>query len=131
MLYFYRVKSMPNILVILFLFVCCKIYSQTTQLSSPDKTIRFQFERKQQSPFFSIYYKNTPVITASPLSLCFDKDSFGTRTAMDKPVFTSGVEIYDLVVGKSRHVNDPYNEVLFSLRSNGTPQRRINLRVRA
>src|SRR5437764_384882 len=114
---------MPKFLAVLFLFTCCHVFSQTTQLYSPDKAIRFKFERKPQSAIYSIYYKNTPVVTGSPLSLRFEKDSFGTHLSMDKPVFTtSGVETYDLIVGKTKHINDAYNEVLLSLKEKGISQ---------
>ena len=67
----------------------------------------------------------------SPLSLVFDNGAFGEGLKMNKPVFSTKEETYELIVGKSKTVHSLSKEVVIPLEETTAPFRKINLVVRA
>jgi hypothetical protein len=107
-------------LVFLCLTAVTELNAQTISLTSPNKNITYAFRRGNQSPVYSIIYKNDKLLVDAPLWLNFTeggkfaKDlSFGQRTF--------------------RTVNDEhgYNEVTIPIKERSGLQRHVNLIVRA
>lgn len=105
---------------------------KTIQLSAPDGDIRYSFRLKDQGPVYGVRYKGKPVIAEAELGLSFrETGAFKRGLKMLAPVFSEGVEEYELVVGKTRAVREPYRQVIIPLEEKAAPKRRIQLVVRA
>ncbi|HET9824677.1 MAG TPA: glycoside hydrolase family 97 protein [Chitinophagaceae bacterium] len=101
------------------------------QLSSPNRAIVFSFYNND-SPSYSISFRNKPVITKSAISLDFlETGEFKRNVKAGKPIFRNGQESYELIAGKSRSVNQVYRNVIIPLEEINAPFRKINLEVRA
>lgn len=122
-----------NILLLIMLSLIANVYGQTNmQLKSPNGEIRFIFQLKATAPAYSVQYKNQSLINDASLDLAFaETGAFGSNLKLLKPVFRSAVERYELVVGKTKLVNEPFNEGIFPLEERTKPGRKINLIVRA
>ncbi|RYE51251.1 MAG: hypothetical protein EOP48_18495, partial [Sphingobacteriales bacterium] len=125
---------------LLYLFVTCFLccgprytFSQRhVKLSSPDGNIQYVFRLKGKLPFYSVSFRNTPLIKNSGLGLAFlESGTFKTDLKTTKPIFREAVENYELVVGKVKTVKHPFKEVIIPLEENTTPNRKIRLVVRA
>jgi alpha-glucosidase len=55
----------------------------------------------------------------------------GHHIRLGKPAYKDAVEKYELVVGKTRSVNEKYREVILPLQETVKPFRKVNLIVRA
>ncbi len=104
---------------------------ESVQISSPDGNIRFGFSLKGEIPSYEVTYKKETLIENSPLSLNFDNGFFGNGLKINKPVFSTKKESYELIVGKSKTVNSLGKEVIIPLEEMKEPFRKINLVVRA
>ncbi|MEX2233783.1 MAG: glycoside hydrolase family 97 protein [Cyclobacteriaceae bacterium] len=119
------------------LFLSCLIalsaFSQSSvSISSPDKAIKFSFRLTKNTPIYDVSYNGKALISDSELGLSFlESGDFKKNLKILRPVFRSGEEVYELVVGKTRMVNDPFREVLIPLQESQRPFRQINLLVRA
>ena len=80
---------------------------------------------------YSIHFKNKPLITNSPLSLEFSNGLFKKNLVVAKPIFRDTTESYDLIVGKTSHVQTHYNTVTIPIEERVAPFRKINLAVKA
>jgi len=118
----------------LFLFVLALCAHESTtaqqkiQLSSPDGRITFNFRLGQHTGRYSISYKGKSIIENSDLALSFNKKDFIASEWM-KPLYRQGIEKYELVVGKTKMVNDTFREVTIPLRDK-EKQGRVDLIVR-
>lgn len=101
------------------------------QLSSPDKKLTFTLQLKGETPFYNIHYQGYPLIVNSPLTLVFDNGVFGERIKVNKPIFQTKEETYELIVGKSKKVHSLSKVVSIPLEEQKSPFRKINLIVRA
>lgn len=101
-------------------------------VSSPGKKISFSFSITKETPQYSVLFKGKPVITDAGIGLSFlGTGEFKSNLKAGKPVFRSGEENYELIVGKIRFVRDRFNELVIPLQENGAPHRKINFVVRA
>ncbi|MFL5787202.1 MAG: glycoside hydrolase family 97 N-terminal domain-containing protein, partial [Flavisolibacter sp.] len=105
--------------------ICRKI-----EISSPDKQILFTLQINNGSPEYSIKYKSTDIIKASPLSLEFDGFSFRNWKIL-KPSYYQSFDDYELITGKSSKVHDAYSEIVIPFIQNTPSRYKINLIVRA
>ena len=123
---------MKPLVYILFLWFTLFTVSgqKTVRLASPDGNISFSFVLGK-TPGYEVVYKKQTLISNSPLGLEFEHGTFGANLKMSKPIFRSGDEIYELVVGKAKRIHSRYREVVIPLEENQTPFRKINLVVRA
>ncbi|GHT41175.1 alpha-glucosidase [Planctomycetales bacterium] len=103
---------------------------ETVRLSSPDGSIGFTF-RLDETPVYSVTFKEKVLVGDSPLTLEFDDGAFGKNLTLGKPVSRTGDESYDLVVGKAKHVHSHYEEVTIPLKEQKAPFREVILVVRA
>jgi len=107
------------------------IIAQNIRLASPDGAIVFSFRLTNQSAFYNVTYKGKTIIENSSLSLKFSDGDFVNNLRLQKPIYGEDDEKYELVVGKTKTVNEHYKEVTIPLQQTVTPNRKINFTVRA
>lgn len=117
--------------LIIFLLFGGEAYGRKSiQLKSPDGKIEFSLRLEEKFPVYSITFKKKPLISNSPLSLVFDNGTFGENLKLNKPVFTTEEETYELIVGKIKSVHSVSKKVVIPLEEQVAPFRKINLVVR-
>ncbi len=97
-------------------------------LSSPDNQITFSFRLIQNTGTYSISYKGKSIIENGELALSFNKRDFIVGE-IRKPIYRQAIEEYELVVGKTKSVKDPYREVVIPL-NHKTKGAQVNLIVK-
>ncbi|HWZ36368.1 MAG TPA: glycoside hydrolase family 97 N-terminal domain-containing protein, partial [Mucilaginibacter sp.] len=113
-------------------FIAQLSLAQKVQVKSPNGNIRFELILTKTTPIYRVSYKGKPIINNSALGLAFkDSGNFVSNLKMLKPTYKNGVEQYDLVVGKARHVNNAYQEAIIPLIENSGMKRSVNIVVRA
>jgi alpha-glucosidase len=101
------------------------------RLTSPNGQIVFTF-RINDTASYNVSYKNRPIIANSSISFSFlETGDFKNNLRTTKPVFRRAEENYELIVGKSRFVRDPFQEVVIPIQQTKPPYTKINLQVRA
>ena len=100
-------------------------------MSSPYGKIKFSFVLDKNSPVYSVAFNKQTLIQDSPLTLTFDNGAFGENVKINKPVFSTKEETYELIVGKAKHIHSLSKEVIIPLEETVQPFRKINLVVRA
>ena len=120
-----------------FLLVSSSCFAQPITLRSPDGNIRFAFGRGDKLPVYSVWYREKPVISASPLNLFFletgtnrPSSPFETAWRTGTLVYREGQDDYTLPVGRNSVVHDRYNEDSIPLEETGGRHRRLSLVVR-
>ena len=104
---------------------------KSVQLFSPDKKLRCIIQTDKEGLKYKVSYNNTPVITTSRLLLQL-KDGFDlVNTSPLKPVFRDSTEKYDMLTGRSSHVESQYKEAIIPLRDKKNTSRIINIIFRA
>ena len=104
---------------------------KSVQLTSPNGKLKFSLTLEREHPVYDIQYQKQALVQNSPLSLVFDNGAFGEGLKMNKPVFSTKEETYELSVGKSKTVHSLSKEVVIPLEETTAPFRKINLVVRA
>lgn len=104
---------------------------QSVRLASPDGQLKFILTLGEKCPVYTVQFKQQELIRDSPLSLVFDNGDFGEKLKINKPIFNTREETYELMVGKSKTVHSLSKEVIIPLEETVAPYRRINLVVRA
>lgn len=104
---------------------------KNVQLTSPNGKLKFSLTLEREHPVYDIQYQKQVLVQNSPLSLVFDNGAFGEGLKMNKPVFSTKEETYELIVGKSKTVHSLSKEVVIPLEETTAPFRKINLVVRA
>ena len=101
-------------------------------LQSPDHNIVFSFQLTKNSPIYEVAYKGKRLVEKSTLGLSFKEDgNFSGNLVAGKPVFKTGNETYDLVVGKTKTVHSFYEELTIPLiRINDNDKKQVNFVVR-
>src|SRR5690348_6153174 len=108
------------------------IGQRNIKLNSPNKQLSFSFRITEAGPAYSVSFKNKPIINNSAVSLEFlGTGELKKNLRMGKPVSGSGVENYELIVGKTKSVHDAYNEVVIPIEEAKAPFRKINFVIRA
>ena len=125
-------KKILALSFILFSVFSNQLFAQKIlRLSSPDGNIVFDFKLVDHSAFYEVSYKGKPIIGKSPLSLRFEDMDFETGLQLSKPVYREGDEQYELVVGKTKKVNEHYKELRIPLLKKGQEDRIVYLAIRA
>ena len=123
---------MKTLSVLFFTFFLLSASAQKNiRLSSPDGSIVFSFGLSHQTLMYTVSYKNKLLIDKSELSLKFADGDFVSNLHLQKPIYREANETYELVVGKTKKVNEHYKEVLIPVVQNEKPNRKINVVVRA
>ncbi|HLX91239.1 MAG TPA: glycoside hydrolase family 97 protein [Puia sp.] len=100
-------------------------------LFSPDGKLSFSFRISHGSARYNVLFKGTPIVAESGLGLQFANGEIGDEVNSGRAVFRNSVEDYELPVGKTRKVHDPYKEVTIPIIASGPEKTRVNLVVRA
>lgn len=126
-------KNVTAFLTILFLLIgnLSLFARKSVQLTSPDSKLKFLLTLEKDHPVYDIQYQKQILIKNSPLSFVFDNGAFGKGLKINKPVFSTKEETYELIVGKSKTVHSLSKEVIIPLEETIAPFRKINLVVRA
>lgn len=100
-------------------------------VTSPDGTIRMEVHvDRSDFPSYDVFHGKTQLIDRGRLGFRFADGEFGPKLHCGKIERRNGWERYDLITGKSSHVEEPYREVTIPLY--GTPDnRRVDLIIRA
>lgn len=123
-----------SIYLVLAFFILCahSLYAnKSVRLSSPNGKIKFSLVLDKNSPVYSVAFNKQTLIQDSPLTLTFDNGAFGENVKINKPVFSTKEETYELIVGKAKHIRSLSKEVIIPLEETVQPFRKINLVVRA
>lgn len=104
---------------------------KTIRVSSPSGELTFLLQLQNGSPSYQVKFRKQILIDQSRLTLDFQNGRFGENLKINKPVYSKREETYELVVGKARHIHSQCNEVLIPLEETVSPNRKINLIVRA
>ncbi|MDH6305436.1 alpha-glucosidase [Parabacteroides sp. PF5-5] len=117
----------------LFLFFCSLplLAQNSVRLQSPNKALQFDFTLDERQPSYSISFKKQLLIDRSALGFEFDNGLWMSGLKMNKPLFRTGKETYNLLVGKASTVHSHYKEVIISLEEKAGLKRKVNLIVRA
>lgn len=120
-----------RVVVIFLLSFLNGIAQKNIKLSSPNKQLIFSFQVSKEGALYNVSFKNKPIINNSVIGLEFLEGGELKTLKAGKPIFRKGTEDYELIVGKTRSVHDPYSEVLIPLEETRSPFRKINFVVRA
>ncbi|HUR10901.1 MAG TPA: glycoside hydrolase family 97 protein [Flavitalea sp.] len=115
---------------VLLLQQICLPAQQFISLASPDGTIQFNFQLKNNKPVYGVSYKGSALIADAELGLKFETAGFEKFRILIAR-YRTATETYKLVVGKKKFVNDPFREVIIPLEETTHPNRKIHLIVRA
>ena len=96
---------------------------KNVQLTSPNGKLKFSLTLEREHPVYDIQYQKQALVQNSPLSLVFDNGAFGEGLKMNKPVFSTKEETYELIVGKSKTVHSLSMEVVIPLEETAAPFR--------
>jgi len=101
-------------------------------LASPDGRLVYSFQLVNKSPQYAVSFKGKALIERSAIGLVFEESgAFGQNIKPGKAIISDKEEKYELVVGKTRLVDDHYREAIIPLEEAVAPFRKINLAVRA
>src|SRR5204862_7967176 len=94
------------------------------KLNSPNKQLSFSFNNNKEGLSYKVSFKSKPIINNSSVSLDFlGAGEFKTNIKVGNPIFRAGTEDYELIVGKTKSVHDPYSEVMIPLEDTKSPFR--------
>ena len=115
-----------------FLYFALTLYTQIKACDCLLQTERSKFSLvlDKNSPVYSVAFNKQTLIQDSPLTLTFDNGAFGENVKINKPVFSTKEETYELIVGKAKHIHSLSKEVIIPLEETVQPFRKINLVVR-
>src|ERR1700754_4745922 len=108
-----RLLSLPGAF---FLSFTC--FAGNIELGSPDGNIRVIVRPTDSFPVYSVFYKGTMLVDASPLNLVFREPRAAAFFGPGLLVHSStraGTDSYTLPVGRNKIVNDRYNESSITL----------------
>ena len=120
---------MKTIIAACCMFICfCSSAQKQVRLTSPDGKIVFLFSLQKNKPQYSVAYNKQVLIQNSSLNLLFDDgESLQNCSLAQKPEFSSGIESYHLIIGKTSSVHDAYNKAIIFLKGNNY---NINIEVK-
>lgn len=125
--------------IVLFTMLCllvvfsCQPVRLPLEVISPNGNVKAVFTVNEAgSPVYSVWYKDSQIITESPLSLVFQQDGeWGAQVSVEKKKMRVVQETYDLGVGKSNTATNHCKEMLIELVEDEAPQRQVNILFRA
>ncbi|MEO5889035.1 MAG: glycoside hydrolase family 97 protein [Ferruginibacter sp.] len=127
-------KFIQHALFVFLILISWNGYAQKKiRLQSPDHNISFLFTLTNGAASYQVDFKDKRVVDKSTLGLAFENnENFTDGLVAGKPVFKTGNETYDLVVGKTKTVNSHYEELTIPLmRKTGAEKKQVNIVVRA
>ncbi|MEO7766676.1 MAG: glycoside hydrolase family 97 N-terminal domain-containing protein, partial [Ferruginibacter sp.] len=101
-----------------------------SRLQSPDGNIVFSFRLINSLPVYSVDFKKSNLVSSSLLNLDAGNGGF-KKIIIDKTIYSAGIDNYELVVGKTKRVNDQYNQLIISMEDKGNNSFKTDLEIRA
>jgi alpha-glucosidase len=124
---------MVRILQVLLTLIPCALFSQSREFKvvSPNKEIIFSLTVNKESPLYTVAFHERNIIQNSSLSLDFkDLGHFGSDLKGKSLSLKNKTEKYTLVVGKTKNVNEKFNELVIELAQTKSPFLKIHLIVK-
>jgi len=120
------------ITIAVFLFTSCN-GEQNTRVQSPDGNVVVNFYLNDQGePFYTVDYKNEPLIERSGLGYSFaDQPDLNSMLEINGINRGSKDESWETVWGEEREIRNNYNEMFVLLRESNSPNRELGIRFRA
>jgi alpha-glucosidase len=101
------------------------------RVSSPDNNLQFLFRLANTAPQYSIVFKGKTLVSGATLALSFETGgTFREHVKAGKLFISNKEEKYELVVGKTKSVDDHYREAIIPLEETVAPFRHIDIVVR-
>lgn len=123
-------KKLLILCAVLFCFMHVSA-QQNLSISSPDGKLKFSLKVTPENISYEVNYKKQPLVENSSLGFSFDNGEFGSNLKVGKVRRKSIDETYELVVGKVSTARNHCNEMVVPLQEKVSPERLINLVVRA
>ena len=110
-------KYITHCFIIFLLLNTGYLFAQKSiRIQSPDHQINFSFTLTNTAPVYQVGYKGRRLVDPSALGLVFSEEgNFNDGLVAGKPVFKTGDETYELVVGKAKKVHSQYSEATIPL----------------
>ena len=110
-------KYITHYCLLFFLVNPANLFAQKgIRIQSPDHQITFSFRLTKIAPVYQVDYKGKKLVNPSTLGLVFSEDeNFSSALVAGKPIFKTGDETYELVVGKAKKIHSQYSEVKIPL----------------
>lgn len=123
-------KTFPTLFMAFFILFCATAHATKITTFSPDKQTQVSLELKDNKPYWSMKYHETPIILPSELGITikdtpflngFESISINKRTEDNtwKPVW-----------GKTSSIRNNFNEITWKLKEKGTKNRSLSIIVR-
>lgn len=110
----------------------CSIAQKSLVLHSPDDHLRFLIRVSGGVLQYEIDYKGKPILQKSKLGILLGNGSDLSQNLKARKIKTrEGLDEYELIVGKTHRVREPYREGIISLRSRSRPKWKFDLISRA
>src|SRR5450432_767677 len=118
-------KSSISVLIAITIFFVLPVTAQKNiRLSSPDNNLIFSFQLVNKSPQYNVSFKEKELIKNAVLSLTFEEGGeFKNNLRINKAIISDKEEKYELVVGKTKSVDDLYREAIIPLEETVAPFR--------
>lgn len=122
---FIRMATLP---VAVIMVLSCESRTAPLKLLSPDRMVELIFDMDtDDSPLYSIEYKDQEILAPSHLSLVLRDGELGSEMRIERTTRRRHNETYELVAGKSKRVRNQYNEMRVELQEIKPPQRSMHL----
>ncbi len=99
------------------LVIATSLFAQTTQVSSPDGTIRVEISLKEKV-YYSVYFKNERVLEASPISMTLNDKTLGVNPRILNSQVQQVNEQIKPVWGVRSTIADNYNLLAINFEGN-------------
>lgn len=106
------------------------VAQKTISLRSPNGKIVFTFRLNHKTAAYRVVLNGTTIVAFSTIDLQFSDGVFKNNLAVGKPIFLDTTESYDLIIGKTSHVQTHYRSVIIPLHAQNNKHQRINFEVK-
>ncbi|MFC4231947.1 glycoside hydrolase family 97 protein [Parasediminibacterium paludis] len=107
------------------------IAQKNIKLQSPNGQIAFNLFIQKNRPFYTVTFKNETLVQPSSLNLVFDDGAALENCKMRQPpTFSEGIDDYQLIVGKTSVVKQPYKQAIIFFESLDGAKYHVNLEVK-
>ncbi len=107
------------------LLLCLSFVALSQQLKSPNGQLKLNFELKAGVPYYSLEYKNKPVILPSKLGVELkDKPDFTNGFVQSNAAASEFDETWEPVWGEERHIRNHYQEMSVTLQQDAEHEHR-------
>lgn len=116
----------------IFLLFCHRGIAQDITTKSPNGAIRILLHvDHRQGLSFDIFHGSKQLIEKGRMGFLFDSGEFGKNIRPGEIKRRKAIESYNLITGKTSHVEEPFSETVIPLQETVAPYRRTDLVIRA